>query len=88
MRKSDVLSLLSDGIVVVNFTKVDGSTRVMMATLDSDVVADGTATEAKSNMRVGDTSQPVWDIEVNGWRAFKWDSVTSVNKVLTPNGVS
>jgi len=88
MRKGDVLSLLSDGIVEVHFTKVDGTTRVMMATLDSDIVVNGNADEAKSEMRMNSTAQPVWDVEANGWRAFKWNSITSVNKILTPNGVS
>lgn len=88
MNKSDVLGMLSEGIVEVQFTKVDGSTRVMLATLDRNIVPTGDADEQKEVNRMADSTQPVWDTIADGWRSFKWNTVTSVNKMVTPGGVS
>ena len=88
MNKSDVLGMLSEGIVEVQFTKVDGSTRVMLATLDRNIVPISDADEQKEVNRMTDSAQPVWDTAADGWRSFKWNTVTSVNKMATPGGVS
>lgn len=78
--QSWVKGLLHDGNVknlCITFTKADGDEREMHCTLvDSDIPADqkpkgtGRATPA-SIMRV-------FDVDVQEWRSFKWESVKQV----------
>lgn len=66
---------LTTNIVSVTFTKVDGSERVMRATLDPQYlppqVGDSTTTR-----KVSTTSLPVWDVDKSAWRSFKVSNVT------------
>lgn len=73
--------LLTDQVVTVSFTKKDGTERSMRCTLmrewlpDTAVPArDGTTQRAKS-----ETSVAVYDLDINGWRAFSIDSVKSIS---------
>ncbi|AGR47887.1 hypothetical protein PHIM7_184 [Sinorhizobium phage phiM7] len=71
MNKSTIVNLLKEGTVTIKFTKVDGSTRVMNATLDVDgfeVAANPVSGEALS----------VFDTGINEWRSFRWDSLKEV----------
>lgn len=72
MNKTTVVNLLKEGTVAISFTKADGSTRVANATLDVeniDVSATPTTSEALS----------FFDTDINEWRAFRWDSLKTVN---------
>lgn len=78
--KGYLTSLLKNGVVEVNFTKVDGSERLMTCTLQESVVP---VTEAKEDAKPRTESQEalrVWDVAVNGWRSFRLDSINSVIK--------
>ena len=86
MNRSEVIEQLKSEIINITFTKVDGSTRNMKATLSENEIP--TASSASSAMKAPQTYQAVWDTEVNGWRSFKWDSIKEVNGVATPNGIS
>lgn len=84
MQKSNVLELLNAGAVDLSFTKVDGSTRQMLATLSEDIVP-GRMNPADS-IRYEKNAQSVcavWDMANNGWRSFRWESVTEVNGTNT-----
>lgn len=82
MNKSEVIEKLNSGIVSLEFVKVDGTTRLMEATLSKehgvsyDKLSVGGATEKSTG-----NAQPVWDLTTNGWRSFRWSSVTSVDGV-------
>lgn len=72
--------LRNEGAEIV-FIKTDGTERKMHCTLnESEIPAEfapkGT-TRAKS-----DETCAVFDLEANGWRSFRWDSVKSVNFTL------
>jgi hypothetical protein len=75
-----LLSLLEERTVEVAFTKKDGTDRVMNCTLKEDVLplvqkeADDSYAKIKSKDALA-----VWDIDVGGWRSFRWDSIKSVN---------
>ena len=86
MNKSDVMEKLKSDVINIIFTKVDGTTRSMKATLSQNIVP-GEAT-ARATNRSANTAQAVWDTEASGWRSFKWDSIKEVNGVAIPNGVS
>jgi len=75
--------LLQERVVGVTFTKKDGTERVMQATLNGDYIPDMTNTEISANSRrKSDEALAVWDVEAEGWRSFRWDSVKSVNFTL------
>jgi hypothetical protein len=71
-------SVLNDGVVTITFTKNDGTERVMKCTLDRKVVPQVVKEETKKTKAISDDVLPVYDIEAQGWRSFRWDSVTNV----------
>lgn len=77
--------VLRNVVVQVTFTKKDGTERKMKCTLKEDLLPTGWPTDlisgtfANTKVRmVSEDALPVYDIEANGWRSFRWDSVTSV----------
>lgn len=68
--------LLQAETVTVEFTKSDGSNRVMRCTLKPEHLPTQSLTESRKipNHDVC----VVWDIEAKGWRSFRWNSVTRV----------
>lgn len=84
--KSWLNGLLHRGPVIVEFTKVDGTTRNMRCTLKEDLIEAVTVDEPS-----GDTLSPkrfratsphvrtVWDIDNRGWRSFRWDKIVTVS---------
>lgn len=72
-------TLLKERVVTVAFTKKDGSERVMKATLSEEFIPQVTeSAEPKKNRQVSDEAQAVYDVEAQGWRSFRWDSLKSV----------
>jgi len=72
--------LLHERVVGVTFTKKDGTERVMQATLSENFIPEATNTENSATTRKkSDEALAVWDIEAEGWRSFRWDSIKSVN---------
>ena len=71
---------LHTGFVQVTFTKKDGSTRVMKCTLQESFLPKAEANTlplvVKTQKAESSDSLAVWDLEANGWRAFRFDSVT------------
>lgn len=77
-RKS-VVSRLQKGVVGVTFTKKDGTERTMMCTLDADVIPNDFAPKDEDSKRAkNDEVLAVFDVEKEGWRSFRWDSVKAV----------
>jgi len=77
---------MTNGIVEVEFTKADGSTRIMKATKDAqylpvvepvNTIADGTfeAVKAKPIRAVNPGVLNVWDVDNNGWRSITLSSI-------------
>jgi hypothetical protein len=72
--------LLHERVVGVTFTKKDGTERVMQATLSENFIPEATNTENSATTRKkSDEALAVWDVEAQGWRSFRWDSIKSVN---------
>lgn len=79
--------LLHEGIVSVTFRKTDGTTRVMKATLSSEMIPAQPLTESeepKKERKVNDAVMAVWDTEANGWRSFRLDRIISIQFSLMP----
>ena len=79
-----VVTALQEGIVEVKFIKVNGEERTMLATLNESLIPldqlpednpDVTVERSVSNPDV----RTVYDVEKDGWRSFRWDSLISWN---------
>jgi hypothetical protein len=73
-------SHLKIGPVTVTFTKKDGTDRVMKCTTNPTILIfkDPTILESKKERKVNDDVVPVYDLENNSWKSFRWDSIKSV----------
>lgn len=83
MENRDLIHLLHRHIVEVTFTKVDGTERVMKCTLREDVIPapenDGMQQSGFTPKRQANPNvAAVWDVEANGWRSFRFDSVKDI----------
>ena len=75
--------LLRERVVGVTFIKKDGTERVMQATLSENFIPEVQNSENSATTRKkSDEALAVWDIEAQGWRSFRWDSVKTVNFTL------
>jgi hypothetical protein len=87
--KYELKEILSNTVSTVVFTKVDGTEREMKCTLLPEYlpqkpVVEGQQllTEALPRKENPDTLA-VWDMESNGWRSFRTDSVKAVTTYET-----
>jgi len=74
-------SHLKYGPVTVVFTKKDGTERVMNCTTNAALVPPTTvveSTEPKKEKKVNEDVMPVFDLDANAWRSFRWDSIKEV----------
>lgn len=72
---------LWSGVVDIEFIKKDGTVRNMQCTLKSDLVKD----YEKKTDKVKEVSTdvcPVFDIDKQEWRSFRYDSVKSISGKL------
>ena len=70
------------GAVTVTFTKKDGSERVMKCTTNESLVpAEPIVEDAspKKEKKVNEEVCPVYDLDAQGWRSFRWDSIKCVS---------
>ena len=95
--KTWLRSHLATGEVTVTFTKKDGSERVMKCTTSASLVppeplietvhATGTDNpidfpKVKKEKKVNEDIMPVYDLESEAWRSFRWDSIKQINITL------
>jgi|TARA_A200000159_G_scaffold159958_1_gene179355 uncharacterized lipoprotein NlpE involved in copper resistance len=71
---------LREETLVVTFNKLDGAERVMTCTKSFDVIPE--ANQPKSDKPGKEGNVTVWDVNANGWRSFKYERVTKVEKVV------
>lgn len=77
-------NVLKNEGAIITFTKKDGTERVLKGTLNSSVIPEqhapkGTGTEKKKT----EDALAVFDIENNGWRSFRFDSIKTVEVILS-----
>jgi hypothetical protein len=70
---------LQDGVVQVTFVKKDGSNRVMLATLNEDLIPADKKPKGTGKTVDNDNTFAVFDTEADGWRSFNFDTVTDIN---------
>jgi WYL_2, Sm-like SH3 beta-barrel fold len=82
-------NLLQREKITLTFTKKDGSLRTMYCTTNPTYIMfkDPSSIESKSDRKVNDNILPVYDLEADGWRSFRWDSIKIVSfKLGEENG--
>lgn len=71
-------NMLHMGPVLVTFTKTDGTERELNCTLkEGDTIPYVKTTDRVK--KINEEVCPVWDIDKQEWRSFKYESVTKVN---------
>lgn len=76
MNKEEIKIILSNGLHSVNFTKVDGSSRTLICTIDTRLIPHY---EHKGKLE-SDDMLSVWVPDLNDWRAFKISNFTGFNQ--------
>lgn len=78
--RNTVKSMLTAGPVEVVFLKTDGSQRVMCCTLQEGIAIPHAKTTDREKKQ-SDEVCPVWDIDKNAWRSFRYDSIIEVTSL-------
>lgn len=73
-----LIGLLQESPVEVTFIKRDGTERVMNCTLQEDYLPETVGDVRKKT----EDSLAVYDLENEGWRSFRWDSIKAVKFTL------
>ena len=78
--REEVVAGLKSGFAIVAFDKKNGQQRVMRCTLDPQYLPEMTeASKAKKAKPVNDEVVSVWDMDKNGWRSFRLDSIQKID---------
>jgi hypothetical protein len=78
--KTELAEMLRRDIMEVSFAKVDGTGRVMKCTL-IDKYLPTPMTDIDATKKDNPNVLAVWDIDSNGWRSFRMNSITDVRVV-------
>ena len=69
---------LSKEVATVTFTKKNDEKRVMICTTKQDLLP---GEPSKFSGPVSDSVLTVWDIESDGWRSFRFDTISNVDYI-------
>lgn len=74
---------LSKCVAKVTFTKTDGFVREMYCTLMGDYMPTPEPLDESPKIprKENDNVLAVWDIDNNGWRSFRLDSITNIEYI-------
>ena len=76
-EKDWLRTLLHEGVVGITFIKKDGSERLMQCTLSESKIPSEFAPKGSEKAK-SDEVLPVFDVENDGWRSFRWDSIKKI----------
>jgi hypothetical protein len=80
-EKNWLLGLLRSEVVDITFTKKDGSERILKCTLMESKIPTEKIPKGTEKLK-NDEVVPVFDVENDGWRSFRWDSIRQINFTL------
>ena len=75
MKASELIDKLNSGQLTIEFTKVDGSHRVMKCTRDMTIIPQE---HHPKTTQTSESSIRVFDLEAQGWRSFIFENVTNI----------
>lgn len=78
MDAAELRQSLRNGIVSVTFTKKDGSSRTLNATLNEALLPPKKPDNGKPKRQYPEDYFNVWSVDDRDWRSFSFDQVTSV----------
>ena len=70
----ELRKLLTQDVVTVSFTKKNGDTREMICTTMQEYLPQASSISTPASPEV----VTAWDLENNGWRSFRFDSIKSI----------
>ena len=70
---------LKKNVMRITFTKVNGDERVMLCTLHDSILPEQSIGEIKK--KINPDTLSVWDLDNNGWRSFRLDSIKEMKVV-------
>ena len=76
-EKDWLRTLLHEREVGITFIKKDGSERLMWCTLSESKIPSEFVPKGSEKTK-SDEVLPVFDIENDGWRSFRWDSIKKI----------
>jgi len=78
--KQSIKDALNSGKTTIGFVKANGEKREMLCTLRQDLIPQTPVVEGVeiTKRKVNPDVQPVWDLEKQAWRSFRFDSVEFV----------
>lgn len=79
-NKALLKDMLHRNVMTIHFKKKDGSLRKMKATLNPAYIPPAPVVENETPKRTRAENpdvQPVYDMESQGWRSFRWDSLVA-----------
>jgi hypothetical protein len=79
-----ILKELREHVMEVSFTKVNGDNRIMRCTLRKDLLPPtyiAEETKEKTFHKENPDVIAAWDVQANGWRSFRIDSVSYLQDV-------
>lgn len=84
--KNFLVSILTEtpGKATVVFTKSDGTERKLLCTLKDEYIQEYKKKTDRVRQENADVMS-VWDLENNGWRSFRIDSVKEIQFSMTEN---
>lgn len=77
ITKEGIRNLLRQAVVTVVFSKGDGTVREMKCTLSEQFLPAQEVSESKR--KSSPDACPVWDMEKQAWRSFRWDSISKIS---------
>jgi hypothetical protein len=77
--KQEIKSALQKGAGEITLTKTDGNKRILKCTLHPDKLPVVEFVEGKVSKPENPDTLSVWDLDNNGWRSFRIDSIISAN---------
>ena len=78
MNLTELITALKDKQVEVTFKKKNGELRNMLCTLSESIIGQDDQTKSIKGKKRNPDVLPVWDVQKNGWRSFRLDSVLKV----------
>ena len=82
IKKDELVALLKEKVLTVNFKKKDDTMRKMVCTLSEEYLPE---LEIKENVKPRKENIDVikaWDVEKRAWRSFRFDSLVDYDSNL------
>ena len=80
--RDNLIGIMKDKVVELTFIKKDGTERVMYCTLKEDLLPVTEVKEETKERKVNEDVLAVYDVDAEGWRSFRWDSLIQIRLVL------